>query len=474
MRRKRKILLKNFAFLTIIVLSSCGKKTEPPVEEKKSLYDNIAQFELSFEQVDEDFFFTESFFRRTIFLDDHYVSPIAEKYYGDYIHGEMKSSYPLLVTEQGKNQTITLKYPLLMNIDEKSKRLLETTLTVNGDVIEPIVEQGYYAPLSQLNDMSIEDMTSYIHHKESIEDKNFTVLTYENITAESQSLQLIVKNYDAVNGIFVIQEGQPSYHQMGKEFQIDDEIAPNEKVIYWLEGNVESYYREDSLLTGSYMHPSFSFEKKEVLLKERLEEVATSLNVSKDNAYQAFLDAILYRKINSYAITMEDIQFYAKSIHPFLLIYQFTLPDTTASQVYIDFSRSVFFYTPVDGKENKEMTCRFFSNPFVKSSYYYATYFYLTSSLNADWKVSIFSSGGVDKGGAYDDYQYAFICYSNSSDIYLVHQDVKEDDGAMDYYEERNISEMIIGIVVMLMLITALVLLIYFAIKKGKKERGGN
>lgn len=474
MRQKQKIFLKNFVFLTMIVLSSCGKKAEPPVEDKKSLYDNIAQFELSFEQVEVDFFFTKSFFKRTIVLDDRYVSPVAEKYYGDYIHGQMKSSYSLISTEQGKNQIITLKYPLLMNIDEKNERLLGTTLTVNDVPIEPIVEQGYYAPLSQLNDMSVEDISSYIHPTESIENKIFTVLTYENITTESQSLKLIIKNYDNQNGLFVIQEGQPLYRQTNLGFQIHEEILPNEKVTYWLEGNVDSYYEEDSFFTDSYVHPSFSFTKKEVALKHLLEEEAIALNISKDNIYQSFLDARLYRKINSYAITMKDIHFYAESIHPFLLTYQFNLSDIAISKVNIDFCRDVFFYTPADGEKRKEIFCDFLFNPFIKSEYYYATYLsFSSSSLSEAWKVSTFSSGRVSEGNEFDDYQYEIICYSNASDIYLVDQNVKEDD-VVDHYEEWHISGMIIGMILMFTLITALTLAIYFAVKKRKKLKGGN
>lgn len=470
MRRKQKSILKYCAFLMMIALSSCGKKPEPTVENKKSLYDNITQFELSFEQVDEDFFFTESFFKRTITLDDHYISPAAEKYYGDYIHGEMKSSYSLISTSQGKNQTITLKYPLLMNIDEKNERLLGTALRVNDVVIEPMVEQGFYVPLSQLNQMSIEDMSFYMRSEDSIEDKTFTVLTYENINTERQSLDLIIKNYDYGNGIFVIQEGQPSYRQTTKGFQIREEIEPNEKVIYWLEGNVDSYYAEDTLFTGSYAHPSFSFEKKEATLKQLLEKTAASLHVGIDNIYQSFLDARLYRKMNNYAITMKDIQFYAESIHPFLLTYQFTLSESNM-KMNLDFRRDTFFYTPIDGRESKEILCRFFENPFIKSHYYYTTYLsFLSSSLSETWKVSLFSSGGVEKGNELDDYQYEITCYNGSSRINLVHQNVKENDGVIDSNEDN----MIVGIIFVISIIAALTLLIYFTVKKGKKLKGGN
>ncbi len=471
MRRKQKSILKYCTFLMMITLSSCGKKPEPTAENKKSLYDNITQFELSFEQVNEDFFFTESFFKRTITLDDRYISsPVTEKYYGDYIHGEMKSSYSLISTSQGKNQTITLKYPLLMNIDEKNERLLGTTLRINDVVIEPMVEQGYYVPLSQLNQMSIEDMSSYMKPVEPIEEKTFTILTYENIKEESQFLELIIKNYDYGNGIFVIQEGQPSYRQTTKGFQIREEIEPNEKVIYWLEGNVESYYVEDTLFTGSYVHPSFSFEKKEATLKQLLEETAASLHVGIDNIYQSFLDARLYRKMNNYAITMKEMQFYAESIHPFLLTYQFTLPESNM-KINLDFRRDIFFYTPMDGGESKEILCYFFQNPFIKSHYYYTTYLsFLSSSLSETWKVSLFSSGGVKKGNELDDYQYEITCYDNSSRIDLVHQNVKENDGVIDSNEDNMIG----GIIFVISIVAALTLLIYFTVKKGKKLKGGN
>lgn len=468
MKQKKNIFLGSLAFLFAIVLSSCGNSSKKIVE-KSTFYDYVSHFELSFDGAPKNYFFEGGNFTRTIFLDDQNTSLIAKKYYGDYIHGRMQSSFSPILTEQGANQEVTLRFPLLLNLDEKTERLLTTTLKVNDVEIEPQVEQGYYAPLTELNRASIETFASYMQPTSSIENQVFTVLSYQNQTDQSQSLKLSIKNYDYEHGLFVVKEGTPQYRQINGVFQIEDVIEKGKGATYWFEGSVDAYYAEDTFMNGTYQHPSFSRDEKEIIMDDLLEEEANHLEISKDNFRQALLDAQVYRRYRNYMITMNDIISYCESIHPLLLTYSFTLPNLPYERIKIEWSRDVYFYTPKSMPSLKSISCYFFTRPsYIYSNEYYKTYIsFLSSTLLDSWEVSLTSYGDVSLGNELDDYQYSITCYSDSSYIALKNQNEKETSSSLD----RSLKIIIITILFTIGLVF-ISLLIFSFVKRNNKKGG--